>query len=578
MSLLIKYSFLFGGEELPDPMDLIKPYGRNLVMKIIALLNSFIQQEMKDVKLQVVNWFGQGDYADQILQRIAAAYGPIVLKEKGLFLINAYSNLRFNELAMMIPDANPVEPFDHNQGHLALFKAYLVLNERFIQTQDHLLQTLPENYEGIEKATWMISATLISHFDFTYCSEKSMLIGLVKSFYCFSFIEMYNSKLYKAYLNSLGVDSFRDYAKRILPLASLCFSEVKEINAKSDEDDSFLQKLSFDMDISEESGVGTGDFLEIRNRPLYRIGEKSYLLLNRAMVVSKIYGGIYWGVKSIIEDDKSFGISVNKFRIDYTTDFSEGLLVYKLLQKSYRRKSYKQFSGKEMQTSMRSNEPDYYVRNGNKQLLFEVKDSFISGEVKQSFEVKKIETELRSKFYKFEKEDGKIKEKAVQQLITRIGYAARKKFPFDTSYKIQNLRIYPILVVYDINLTVPGIERLLVDWFDQERDKLMKELAQEGITGLKIQDLVILHIDGLTMLSEYLSIGRFSLENLIDEHNLRIKFLRRFTNKKTFDQLKTDVLNSYLSFNDFVMTKIDAIPKDRKIMMSEIRELFYNID
>ena len=565
MSLLVKYSKVFNNDER-NPEDILSPYGRTLTLKMVGVLNSMLQRGLSEVGQQINSWFGhEGELGQQMMEKIFIGYHSEIHDGIKLMMVNHYANLTMNIIAKNLPEIDENAQINIDQAHLDFFKAYLKLNEAFLEKQEQIVNTMPDDYSGLQRATWLSTASLISHYDFSYIDQVTAACQLIKAMYCLEFIEQYNTELYNLYLQSNCITGFKDYAKKILPLSQLCFSDAVTINGLNEENKKFLELFNHQTDIEEnEENIAKFDFLAIRNKPLFAVGDNEYVLLNRAMIVNKIYTSIYWNCKAILTANPQLGISQDRFRTDFTTDFSEGFMVYKLLKKAYEKKSYKQFSGEEMKAQMGNSEPDYYIRNGNKVFIVEVKDSFIAGKAKQSFNVPYIQEDIYKKYYQTQHS-----EKAVKQLITRIKFSLTMAYPFDQNYKPKSLKFYPILVVYDINLTVPGIENLMTGWFDTERQSLLMEMKGEGIEGFHINDLVILHVDGMVLLSEYIRAGKLRLEDLIDNHLARKRALLKITDGKTFEDVKAGVLNSYFSFNQFVIDHLLTIqPKDR-IMPSE---------
>ena len=565
ISLLIKFSRIFD-EDQRNPSEILAPYGRTLTLKMIGVLNSMLQRGLNELPQQMVSWFGhEGQLGQQMMQQIIAGYSDEINSGHKLLLVNHYANLRMNIVAMGLPEIDENTPIDVDESHLDLFKAYLKLNEVFLEKQDVIGNTIPEEYTGMQRATWLSTTSLISNYDFSYIDQVIAAIQLVKAMYCFEFIELYNPELYKLYLESKGVSGFKDYATKIVPLTQLCFTDAVTIDGKDDENQKYLELYSHQTDIEEtEENISKFDFLTIRNKPLLAVENNEYVILNRAMIINKVYSSIYWDCKAILAANPQLAISQDRFRTDFTTDFSEGYLVYKLFKKAYEKKSCKQFSGEEMKAHMGNTEPDYYIRNGNKVFLVEVKDSLIAGKAKQSFNVAEIQEEISKKYYKTQNS-----EKAVKQLITRIRLSLTMAYSFDQNYKPKSLKFYPILIVYDINLTVPGIESLMAEWFNQERADLVAEMEEKGIEGFQINDLVILHVDGLVLLSEYIRVGKIRLEDLINSHLDRKRTLLKISDGKTFEEVKAGVLNSYFSFNHFVVDYLQNIPPKDRVMPPE---------
>lgn len=564
-SLVIEYSKVFPQDEL-TAKEILEPYGKAIILKMIGVLNSMLQKDLKKLPQQIVSWFGaEGAHGQQIMQLIFAGYSNQMSKGADLILVNHYANLTMNIIAKQLNEVDENTAIDVDQSQLDLFRAYLKVNEEYVMQQGNIVATMPEEMQGMEKVTWMSTASVLSYYDFSYVNNLSPIIQLIKALYCFEFIQNYNAELYQLFIESKTITGFKDYAAKMLPLTELCFTDLVTFNGASKENQDFLELFNHQADIQiNEENTAKFDFIAIRNKPIYSIGNNEFVILNRAMVVNKVYSSVYWDCKTILANNPNLGITENRFRSDFTTDFSEGYLVYKLIQKAYEKKNYKQFSGAEMKNYMGHSEPDYYIRNGNKVFIYEVKDSFIAGKAKQSFDVVKIREDIKKKYYKHLNS-----EKAIKQLITRIGFSLKMQYPFDTNYRPKKLKFYPVLIVYDVNLTVPGIESLMVEWFSTEREMLVAEMEEKGIKGFHVNDMVILHIDALVLLSEYISTNKMQMEDLIDRHLARKRDLLKQTKGKTFGEMKANVLNSYLSFSHYVMDRLQQLPAKDNILPRE---------
>jgi len=566
MSLLLKYSKVFDDGDVRTPPEILAPYGKTLTLKMIGVLNSMLQRNINELPKQLVSWFGaEGPQGTEMMSRIFNGYRDEINTGITLQLVSHYTNLRMNVIAMELEDIDENTPIDVDDSQLSLFKAYLKLNEDFLLKQDGIVTTLAEDFTPLQRATWLSVSSLISYHDFSNIDQVLGALQLIKAMYCLEFLEKYNPKLHQLYLDSKGVTDFKDYAKKMFPLTILCFTPTVSINGIDEENQKYLELFNLQNGIPQSEGNAIKfDFLAIRNMPLYRVGDNDYVILNRSMIISKLYSSVYWDCKAILAANPDLNISQDRFRMDFTTGFSEGYLVYKMFEKAYSKRNGINLSGEQMKAQMGHSEPDYYVRNGSKVFLIEVKDSFVTGKAKQSFNAKTIQEDLQKKYYK----EGNS-EKAVKQLITRIRLSLTKSYPFDQNYNPKSLRFYPILVVYDINLTVPGMESILNEWFYIEREALIAEMGQAGIKGFVINDLTILHIDGLILVSEYIKVGKIKLEDIIDKHLQRKRQLLKLSNGASLEEIKANVLNSYFSFNEFLLNYIDSIPPANRTMPSE---------
>ena len=220
-----------------------------------------------------------------------------------------------------------------------MFKVYLYLNEKFLEKLENLPKTLPKSVQGLDVATWLLTASAISYYDFAYSSELVSVCQIIKAMYCYQFIEEYNKELYSEYLNSKKINSFQEYVRKMFALVQLCFTDMVTFNGKLKEDEEFLELFNHlnDIEFSEQNQKNY-DFIQIRNKPIFRVDNNQYLFLNRAMIINKIYSSIYWDIKGILNKNLKYNITEDQFRKDYTTHFSEGYLVYKLLNKAYGKK------------------------------------------------------------------------------------------------------------------------------------------------------------------------------------------------------------------------------------------------
>ncbi|WDF70572.1 hypothetical protein PQ465_09395 [Sphingobacterium oryzagri] len=202
MSLLIKLSKIFE-EDQRSPSEILALYGRTLTLKMIGVLNSMLQRGLNELPQQVVSWFGhEGHLGQQVMQQIFAGNRDEINSGHKLLLVNHYANLRMNIVTMGLDEIDENTPIDVDQSHLDLFKAYLKLNELFLEKQDVIGNTIPEKYAGMKRATRFSTASLISFYDFSYINQFIAAIQLVKAMYCLEFIEQYNPELYQLYLES----------------------------------------------------------------------------------------------------------------------------------------------------------------------------------------------------------------------------------------------------------------------------------------------------------------------------------------------------------------------------------------
>ena len=220
MSFLIKFSKVFPNENI-NPEQLLQPYGRKLVLKMVAVLNFLLQRKIEKLPQQVKEWFGdQNPLALSVLELIYAGYHEEINQGIELHLINDYSNLILNQIAVNLDEVEENEKIEIDITHFDLFKVYLYLNEKFLEKLENLPKTLPKtlpkSVQGLDVATWLLTASAISYYDFAYSSELVSVCQIIKAMYCYQFIEEYNKELYSEYLNSKKINSFKSMLEKCL--------------------------------------------------------------------------------------------------------------------------------------------------------------------------------------------------------------------------------------------------------------------------------------------------------------------------------------------------------------------------
>lgn len=132
--------------------------------------------------------------------------------------------------------------------------------------------------------------------------------------------------------------------------------------------------------------------------------------------------------------------------------------------------------------------PDYYIRNGNKIYIFELKDVLLNSNVLTSQDYSIIEHKLREKFYR----NSKGHNKGVTQLAHNCEDILSGSIKWDTAYKPCRVKIWPIIVVTDNIFSIPGFNQILNNWFQEYLDK---EIG--GINKDQIQPLTVISLDTL---------------------------------------------------------------------------------
>ncbi|WP_323756061.1 hypothetical protein [Roseivirga sp.] len=442
---------------------------------------------------------------------------------------------------------NDIQTQTEAESEISIFKAYLVLNQQNTGKDDVASQSV-EDLPKEEVFPNLILAQTFPYFDLVnYSSREIFTCQLIKAIFLFEFLERneQTQSLLKAFLANVECPNWRDYLRRLLPICGSIITKEKEgkleitLTAENfNQNEVFLDKLILGDILIEDM-----DFRTIRSSPLVKLSRGKYLVIYDLFMFEKVFKGLYFTLNNLNKELNKEG-RIKDFRGFYCDEFSERTLLYNVLERAYGTR-YIQYSGTEMKQYGIEAEADYYIRNGNNVLMFESKDFLINVDVKVSADYKKIEPELAKKLYK--DSDGN---KAVLQLMNNIRRLLNKEFPFDTNYKVNSLKIYPIIVVHDRQCIIPGINHLLNTWFKAE----LKVLTENGINTKSVRPVTLMNVDSLVFHQDLIKSRKLHLNKIIDRYHKMAQL-----NKKVYkdqSELERLIYSSQISFDHFLSVEL----------------------
>ncbi|ESU19108.1 hypothetical protein FCR2A7T_25300 [Flavobacterium cauense R2A-7] len=323
----------------------------------------------------------------------------------------------------------------------------------------------------------------------------------------------------KDYLKKFDSSEWYELFTLIFHLNKLAINNYK---FNVDENSKDLKLLSY-FSNHEEKTPNWNEFSEIRKRPLFKLPNGEYLILDFSFLLDKFFSGIYHDILEF-----SNNTNVNGFHQDYSTNFIEKHLLVNTLKAVFG-KSYIQFDEIKIKSVGKKGVdnialPDYYVRNGNKIFVFECKNSLISNKLKIEADCDAIENDLKNKFY-----HNGTKNKAVKQLLNFVELSDNGQYKFfDTNTKLEKCIYYPILITTDNTLTSLGFNAILNEYMSNDLRNIDNSLKN------RIKPLTIIHINDILLRTTQLK----KLDLLIEDY---IKYYR---SKKAVD--------SFISFSDYL--------------------------
>ncbi|WMN07876.1 hypothetical protein QYS48_30200 [Marivirga arenosa] len=537
MGQILEFEVAFPTEEKLTVEQYLAGSSRQMILNVAASFLGFKNQKSKfnDNKEFLGMYFRteNNEFANQVYDRIKG------LEKKGIQIgiINTYSSLRLFEYYF----SKPEEPETQTQAELEinLFKAYLALNSEFTEKQAVAFPSAQESDEELNIPMVMFCMQYPVSDKSNYDIKQIWATQMIKAIYLFSFLESHDKTkpLLAKFLAYFNCPTWQDYLKSLLPLTIPAVKNEREahIDIVVEDGDNFERSCAFieKLIILENDELDQNDFLTTRAKPFYKVKDGIYRVIYNLFVVEKIFKGVYFLLRDV---NKSLpkAQKIKDIRSFYGGEFSEKILCYKVMESIYSSKCIR-FSGKELADMKIDAAPDYYIRKGKNILLVESKDFLIAANKKMSFDFKIYEEEFGRVLDYEELPDGKIKAKAVMQLINSIRRVLKNEFSADTDYHYKEIFIYPILLTHDHQYNTPGFNELIDFWFQDE----LLELAKEGLFIHHIKPLSVVNIDSLI----YNQVGLANeinlhdvLKNYQENKKIKKKKKRNFKSQKEYDR------------------------------------------
>jgi hypothetical protein len=141
--------------------------------------------------------------------------------------------------------------------------------------------------------------------------------------------------------------------------------------------------------------------------------------------------------------------------------------------------------------------------------------------------------------------------KAVIQLLNFIKLIYSKDFKkIDKTYESETLRVYPIIIIHDRQLDVPGFNEILNYWFTIEKKKIEKQIPLD-----RIHPITVIDVSTLILTHELILERRLIIEELIEQYHefVKIKDSKYFRSET---QYKRHLMDSGLPFSFFIKQQV----------------------
>lgn len=535
MNYLLEYNDIFE-DEVQHFSNYLNGIGKKIIVKFCSnfISSSNNEESLAEIKKVIINWFSAPNslLVNEIFKKIDN------LNYKQISLFHNFNILKLYEYILKIDTDETV--ISNASFEVQLFKAMLALNHEF-NSRDKIIFESLSDVPDEKKLPYLIFTGTFCYYDLeSYNLTELVTSQFIKVSVLFVFLENYDDRT-RLLLNNFclneSVGNWKEYLKKYMPLfeSILKSDKSKPIDLIVTKNDKFNENCKFlDQLISNNLfDIDDYDFITIRSKPFYKLNDGVYRIIVPLFTIEKMYNGLFFifnNINKTISEDKKF----KDFRGFYCNDYSERHFVYEILNKSFPKKFVK-LSGQEIKGKVPniSAEPDYYIRNNNKILLFESKDVLIDKQTKQSNDYRKIESALKTKLYHYYVNE-KLHEVGIMQLITNIRRLLKNDCKWD-NFNSCTVYIYPILLLHHNIYNTMGLNYIVNSWFKVELEKL----KNEGLNIEKVRDLVLVDINTFILFHESLQNRSIQLELLINYY---------------YENAKTD--KTFISFSSYAKTYI----------------------
>lgn len=570
-SAVLAFRDIFPDKIPPSKEELVLGIDRSRFLKYMGALSSLHPSKSRykhPLELIQKRWFQSSNevYAIDIRDRIIRHAKTNGISLDKLTIIYIPSSLKMLEFGFsVIPYDSETKTLE--QIEIDLFQLYLIFNQEFVDAQDKATELIDaSSVESSLYKAWLTGSMADSEI-INLNQFFNFLAQLMKARYLIEFLENdeKTSYLYEEFKKQNNVDSGLEYIRMLAPVISLILKGLNnekyniftlDPNKKRDK----KAKIIFDqLSLVHSDIIGQAGVKQLMKTPLVKLSKNEYLIPYIPFFFNKFYNGIYFQFSDYLKDNKAL-FEKGDFRSHFTQEFSENKLVSLILREIHGNK-YVQFSGEDLRDI--PGQPDYYIRNGNKLLLFEAKDSYIADEVKYSYDYELIKQDIRKKFYYSENKNGNPSRKAVLQLINSISKLLSQEWQFDHGLKANNVHIFPVLIVHDFSMDTVGVQTLINLWFNDE----LKKLKEAGLDVGRVKPIVVVHIDTLVINSEFLKRRHFNLFESISGYLKHIQIPDG--NRSEYHLLKS--LEPFSSYYDFTRGQQNGrFSKDFEDWMKEL--------
>lgn len=542
--ILIGFRDVFEGEEMLDPKSYLKGISRKTLIDVATYL-------LANAPLTVEGYCrlclgeSNSDFARLLVNFLSTRSGRFKADE--YVVVSVTTGLKLYELAVETSEADS-DTLTHGQIEIAITKTVLAINQTEIDAQDKLSVGSDDEKPIAPK---MMLAAMSPYHSTINCSLIDELVAQTHNALClFKFLEQNYSALLTEFLKTKGITHWHSYISGLYGYVYPILKHLKSgystiVTFKSD--DEYSSNLQFIESLSHQSIDSHYDFQPLRARPFYFDRERREIRpILSVFVIDMLFKGLYFQLKDINE---RLGI-IPDLKSTIGTDFTEQVLFNSVMKSIFGRRFLQRTESQMVDTERQDyGNPDFYVRNGNKVYIFEIKDALIRADVLNSYDYNEIEKELKFKLF----QNKKGTPKGIRQLINNIKGLFSGYYEWDKGAKVNKIRIHPVLVFTDRSLTLPAANVVLNEWF---YDQLKEEISEDELT--RVAPLVTVSLNSLFIHSQYLSIGN-NFESALKSFYPRFNIKQYLANVRSLETAQRKYMEECMMSFDMYLNLINPM-------------------
>ena len=352
------------------------------------------------------------------------------------------------------------------QQELNIFKAYFVIVDKKANESVETYKREREFKDGdfFPKHTWPV---LLNQMEAT--PRYDPISDLVKAMCFFNFLEYHSnySSYVTEFLNKCGHRSTWGY---VMSLANIftqrwnneennrnaSFSFNCDDNSKPLYESMCINPHTYGAAYEERNE----DHILMKATPLFKFNDR-YVVLDWSYFYNKLYDGLVFDFfnRSGIKDCITLN-TIPKFKRFIGKKITEEFTFRKLLTGIFDKK----YTILRFSVDDSNGEPDAYYREGNKVILFEIKDAFFAGSVLISNSYQQIKSEIDKKYNNPHKGTGQL----IKQIQKLKESSFEGKLYNELKKKSKNFKIYPVILYTDIHFGMPGVNNYLSQDFENQ--------------------------------------------------------------------------------------------------------------